>query len=73
MAQVINLPPPNPKQKLFLADHHNVVAFGGSRGGGKSWGVRFKTILLCATYPGIIVMIIRRSYPELYSYEMPRQ
>jgi len=67
MAQVVTIPPPNPKQKLFLADHHNVVAFGGSRGGGKSWGVRVKSFLLAGKYPGIIIMIVRRSYPELYA------
>lgn len=28
------IPEPNPKQKLFLEDHHKYIAFGGSRGGG---------------------------------------
>lgn len=66
MAQLsINIPEPNPRQALFLADHHKNVAFGGARGGGKSWSVRVKSILLCFRHKGIKVMILRRSYPEL--------
>lgn len=61
------IPEPNPKQKIFLRDHHKYIAFGGSRGGGKSWSVRVKAFLLSMRYPGIIIMIIRRSYPELYA------
>lgn len=56
---------PSEKQDLFLRDTHNIVAFGGARGGGKSWSIRTKAILLCYKYPGIKVMIIRRTYPEL--------
>ena len=63
----IRIPEPNEKQKLFLADHHKYVGYGGSRGGGKSWGLRVKAILLAGKFPGIIQVIIRRSYPELYA------
>lgn len=63
----IDIPEPNPKQKLFLSDHHKYIAYGGSRGGGKSWAVRVKSILLASKYAGIIQIIIRRSYPELYA------
>lgn len=56
---------PNPKQDLFLRDHHNVVIFGGARGGGKSWAVRLKAVLLCLKHDGIKVTIVRKSYPEL--------
>lgn len=59
------LPEPNERQKLFLRERHKYVAFGGARGGGKSWAVRTKAKLLCLRYAGIKVMIIRRSYPEL--------
>ena len=37
---------PNAKQYLFLLDHHRHVAFGGARGGGKSWAVRNKAVRL---------------------------
>lgn len=61
----LNIPPPSPKQMLFLKDEHRYIAFGGARGGGKSWAVRVKAVLLCEKYPGIRVMIVRKSYPEL--------
>ncbi len=41
------------------------MAFGGARGGGKSWAVRTKAALLALRYPGIKIMIVRRTYPEL--------
>lgn len=61
----LNISAPNPRQDLFLHDNHKYVAFGGARGGGKSWAVRIKALMLCARYPGIKVMLIRRTYPEL--------
>ena len=61
----VTIPAPNPKQRLFLLDRHRYVAFGGARGGGKSWAVRAKAVLLAANYPGIKIMIVRRTYPEL--------
>lgn len=36
-----------------------------SRGGGKSFAVRIKAILLCLQYSGIKCMIVRKTYPEL--------
>lgn len=59
------LPVPSEKQKLFLLDEHKYIGFGGARGGGKSFAVRMKAILLCLNYPGIKVMIVRKTYPEL--------
>lgn len=56
---------PQPKQQLFLKDTHKHVAFGGARGGGKSWSLRFKAKLLCLKYAGIKVGIVRTTYPEL--------
>ena len=61
----LEIPEPNEKQALFLADQHKVIAYGGARGGGKSWAVRVKAVLLCLAYPGIKVMIVRKTYPEL--------
>ena len=62
---VINIPEPNEKQKLFLADQHRHVAYGGARGGGKSWAVRVKAILLCMRWAGIKILIVRKTYKEL--------
>lgn len=60
------LTPPHEKQKEFLLARTRYVAYGGARGGGKSHAVRLKATLLCLRYRGIRVLIIRRSYPELY-------
>ena len=61
----LRLPEPSEKQKQFLLDQHKYIAYGGARGGGKSWAVRVKAALLCLRYPGIKVMIVRKTYPEL--------
>lgn len=61
----ITMPEPNPKQKLALMEKHRYVGYGGARGGGKSWFVRWKATLLCLSYPGIKVLITRRTYREL--------
>ena len=61
----MRIPEPNDKQKLFLADTHRYVGYGGARGGGKSWCVRTKAKILAAKYPGIKICIVRKTYPEL--------
>ena len=61
----LDIPRPSPKQLQFLRDRHKYVAFGGARGGGKSWAVRVKAVLLCWRYPGIQILLLRASYPEL--------
>lgn len=65
MIQELRLGVPSEKQKLFLLDKHRYVGFGGARGGGKSWAIRTKAIGLAYRYAGIIITIVRRSYPEL--------
>lgn len=56
---------PNPKQKEFLTADNRFIGYGGARGGGKSWAVRKKAALLALNYPGIRILILRRSFPEL--------
>ena len=56
---------PNPKQEIFLRDTHRHVGYGGARGGGKSWAIRTKSTILASRYPGIKVLIMRQTYPEL--------
>lgn len=65
MSKQLILQQPNDKQKLFLSDHHKHVAFGGARGGGKSWSVRDKAKRLSLRYAGIKILIVRRTYKEL--------
>ena len=56
---------PSKRQELFLSAKAKHVGFGGARGGGKSWAVRSKAKLLSLNYPGIKILIVRRTYPEL--------
>ncbi|MDR2513844.1 MAG: phage terminase large subunit [Christensenellaceae bacterium] len=56
---------PSDKQRAFFLARQKYVGYGGARGGGKSWAIRTKAVLLCLRYPGIKVMIVRRTYPEL--------
>ena len=58
---------PNEKQKLFLQSRKKYIAFGGARGGGKSWAVRTKAVLLALRYGGIRLLLVRRTYQELES------
>lgn len=64
---VLSMPPPNAKQRLAFMDKHRYVGYGGARGGGKSWFVRWKATLLCLKFPGIKVLITRRTYKELFN------
>lgn len=59
------MPAPNEKQKLALQERHRYVGYGGARGGGKSWFVRWKAVLMCLKYPGIKCLITRKTYREL--------
>lgn len=62
----LSLAPPTPRQREFLAATAKYVAYGGARGGGKSHAVRLKATLLALRYPGINILILRRTYPDLY-------
>ena len=56
---------PNPKQVRFLKAKAKHTAFGGARGGGKSWAIRVKSWLLANRWPGIKILIVRRTLVEL--------
>ena len=56
---------PNPKQTEFFLARARFVAYGGARGGGKSWAIRQKAKLLALHYPGIRILLLRRTFPEL--------
>lgn len=59
------MPVPNLKQRQAFLSKSRYVGYGGARGGGKSWFVRWKAILLCLHYPGIKILITRKTYREL--------
>ncbi len=56
---------PNARQKLFFSSRARYTAYGGARGGGKSWALRRKLTALCLRYAGIRCLLIRRTYFEL--------
>ncbi|NLE12172.1 MAG: hypothetical protein GX628_00690 [Clostridiales bacterium] len=58
---------PNPRQALFFRSTARYTAYGGARGGGKSWALRRKLVLMCERYPGLACLLVRRTYAELES------
>lgn len=56
---------PFTQQIDFFKSKAKYTAYGGARGGGKSWAVRRKLILLAMRYAGLKVLLVRRTYPEL--------
>ncbi|MEZ4628406.1 MAG: phage terminase large subunit [Eubacteriales bacterium] len=41
------------------------MAYGGARGGGKSWAIRRKLVLLALHYPRLQILLLRRTLSEL--------
>ena len=62
---VLYLPQPNEKQRQFFLSRCRYTAYGGARGGGKTWAVRCKAVAGALHYPGIRILILRRTYSEL--------
>jgi len=56
---------PNARQKEFFASRARFIAYGGARGGGKSWALRRKLVAMCLRYAGLRCLLVRRSFPEL--------
>ena len=56
---------PSERQREFFLSSARHTAYGGARGGGKSWAMRRKFILLALRYPGLNLLLLRRTLPEL--------
>lgn len=56
---------PNEKQIEFFKATARHIAYGGARGGGKSWAMRRKFVLLALNYPGLKLLLMRRTLSEL--------
>lgn len=56
---------PHPKQVEFFKSRAKHTAYGGARGGGKSWAMRRKFVLLALRYPGLRLLLLRRTFPQL--------
>ena len=65
MKKVFDISTMNPKQKKFFKSRRRFIAYGGARGGGKSWSVQRKAPLLALKYPGIKILLLRRTYRDL--------
>lgn len=70
--KTVRLLRPTPKQEQFLQDTHRYVAYGGARGGGKSEALRMKAVLLALRWPGIRILIVRRTYQEVINNHVPQ-
>lgn len=55
----------NEKQELFYQSRTLFAAYGGAKGGGKTHAIRVKAAGGAVRWPGIRILIIRRTYPEL--------
>lgn len=53
------------KQKAFIDATEDEVFYGGAAGGGKSYAVVIDATIKAINYPGIKLLILRRSFPEL--------
>ena len=56
---------PTERQKEFFNSRARFTAYGGARGGGKSWALRRKLVAMCLRYAGLSCLLIRRTLPEL--------
>lgn len=56
---------PNAKQIEFFKSHARHTAYGGARGGGKSWAARRKLVMLCMRYPNLKAIIVRRTLQDV--------
>jgi hypothetical protein len=56
---------PNPRQREFFLSTARHTAYGGARGGGKSFAMRRKMVLLAMRYPKLRLLLLRRTLQEL--------
>ncbi|MBQ8345867.1 MAG: phage terminase large subunit [Clostridia bacterium] len=56
---------PTPRQALFFASRTRFTAYGGARGGGKSWALRRKLVAMCLRYEGLRCLLLRLTMSEL--------
>lgn len=56
---------PNRRQQEFFLSEARHTAYGGARGGGKSWAMRRKMVMLAMRYPRLRLLLLRRSLQEL--------
>ena len=60
----LGAPNSEPQWKFFLS-RVRYTCYGGARGGGKSWAIIRKTVLLAFYYAEIQILVVRREYDQL--------
>jgi len=63
----VNIVQPKQREALLKSKSTPVLFYGGAKGGGKSYLVRFREIRRRLKYPNTKGLIVRRTYPELLS------
>ena len=61
----LEIPAPYPKQIQFFEAQSKYIAYGGARGGGKSWAARVKAIALALNNSGMQILLLRRDLQSL--------
>lgn len=61
----IDISSANPKQISFFKSRKRFVGYGGARGGGKSWGIRYKIILMALKFAEIKIFLLGSNYRDL--------
>lgn len=62
----VDLGAPNSEpQWKFFKSNVRYTCYGGARGGGKSWAIIRKAVLLALYYPEIQILVVRREYDQL--------
>ena len=56
---------PNDRQAEFFRSEAAHTAYGGARGGGKSFAMRRKLVMLAMRYPALRLLLLRRTLGEL--------
>ncbi|MCL2739579.1 MAG: phage terminase large subunit [Oscillospiraceae bacterium] len=56
---------PQKAQIPFFKSRNRHTCYGGARGGGKSWAMRRKLVMLACRYAGLKILLLRRTYPEI--------
>lgn len=63
--QKLRLEAPSERQREFFCSEAAHTAYGGARGGGKSWAMRRKMVMLAMRYKGLRLLLLRRTLSEL--------
>ncbi len=63
--RTVRIKTPYKKQVEFFLCRARRIAYGGARGGGKSFAARTKAVLMALNYPGVQMLLMRRTLTEL--------